>query len=121
MYPKNESGASKNCASQFLLAPFSFFVDHYFYIFLNLNDSNAVSMVIYNPLAWTSHRVIPFEVPRNDIIVVDVEDNIIPSEIHTGINSSYVLFVEVNIPPLGYVTYFAKTSSQANFIPRLAR
>eukprot|EP00026_Physarum_polycephalum_P006080 Phypoly_transcript_06121.p1 GENE.Phypoly_transcript_06121~~Phypoly_transcript_06121.p1 ORF type:complete len:520 (+),score=53.08 Phypoly_transcript_06121:185-1744(+) len=77
---------------------------------LNLMDGQVGVVVLYNSLGWARTDFVKIPVNRNDLVVVDSEENLVPSQILLAKEydalGKYNLFVEVYISPLGYQTIF---------------
>jgi len=69
--------------------------------------SEGIPVVVFNPLSWARSDIVEFEVPseyKSDIGLYDYQDNEIPYEIVDG----EICFSGVEIPSVGYKTFYLK-------------
>jgi hypothetical protein len=85
----------------------------------NINNGQTIPIILFNALGWTRSEVVMLPVNRNDLVVIDSNQNKVNSQISPAvggnITSKYQLFFPATVPGLGYATYFVQ-SPASDFI-----
>jgi hypothetical protein len=77
-----------------------------------MQDSDTVAVVVYNSLGWVRQEYVAVPVNRQDLVVSDDQGKPLPSQI-TGTPGNYQMyFLAMQIPPLGFRTFFVSVNKQ---------
>eukprot|EP00002_Diphylleia_rotans_P037925 TRINITY_DN853_c0_g1_i6.p1 TRINITY_DN853_c0_g1~~TRINITY_DN853_c0_g1_i6.p1 ORF type:complete len:935 (-),score=209.41 TRINITY_DN853_c0_g1_i6:77-2881(-) len=78
---------------------------------LSIAEGKSGVVTVHNPLGFSRREYVKFTVSRADLQVLDVDGNIVPSEIVIGFDEKTVQLVFMaDTPAYGYSTYFVETS-----------
>lgn len=64
------------------------------------------AVVVYNSLGWERQEYVSIPVSRSDVSVHDGSGNVLPSQIEGDGSNMKLVFLAMNMPPLGYKTYY---------------
>jgi len=82
-----------------------------------LSQGQVIPVVIYNHLGWENNDYVRIAVPTANVEVTDDQDNVVAAQIYPSedLPKVWTLVFPVEIPAVGFRTYFLQPSSRSRF------